>query len=91
MYVDCLYQGYTGRPLLKPGYAAADGPSWFERGTRAVFECPVNKFACLGENASQGGSTGTVAASCELGYSGVLCTSCNKTQSMKSTECTECT
>ena len=82
--VDCLHPDYAGRPLLKPGYAAADGPGWFERGTRVVFECPVDKSACPGEVQN------ATAAACEYGYTGVLCTTCNKTHSMKSAKCVKC-
>jgi hypothetical protein len=39
--VDCLYDGYIGQPLLKAGYATAEGADWFKTGMRVVFECPV--------------------------------------------------
>jgi hypothetical protein len=105
-YVDCLYESYAGRPLLKPGYATADGPGWFERGTRVIFECPVEKVACLGERLADMSGTSDVDtndvdmsdtsavigshAACGFGYDGVICAVCAETYAMKPSGCTEC-
>lgn len=85
--VDCLYPGYAGRPMLKPGYSTANGPGWFEKGIRVVFECPEDKFACLGETAGDENKN----ISCGAGYTGVLCAICvHETHSMSHHECLEC-
>ena len=104
--VDCIYDGFSGRPLLKPGYAAAEGPHWFDSGTRVVFECPINKAACLGEvaaisNASNASRTSqrestqvTSRATCADGYEdgadGVLCTVCSSGYALDAEGCSKC-
>ena len=71
--------------MLKPGYSTADGDrNWFEQRTRVVFECPVDKEACLGEHPTHN-------ISCAAGYEGVLCATCmEKTHSMNHRQCSEC-
>eukprot|EP01048_Picozoa_sp_COSAG05_P000359 COSAG05_NODE_9_length_39734_cov_180.598067_23_plen_613_part_00 len=95
--VDCMYAGqsqkYLGRPLVKPGYATAEGNAWFERGTRVVFECPVHKVACLGE-ALVGASNSRTTVTCADGYDdspGVLCATCISTHVLDSEGCSKCT
>eukprot|EP01051_Picozoa_sp_SAG22_P008819 SAG22_NODE_695_length_7843_cov_2.924587_3_plen_1363_part_00 len=87
--VDCLYPGYAGRPLLRPGYSANVTSGWFELGIRSVFECPVYKEACRGEKVSQVVSDDTLVP-CESGYEGILCAICNNEYSMKGSQCVEC-
>lgn len=95
--VDCLYDGYGGRPLLQPGYGTfPPGPDWFNKAPRVVFECPgADKLACKEEAvASAGNFTGSTNISayvpCEDGYEQPLCSVCSRGFRISGTGCLLC-
>jgi hypothetical protein len=94
--VDCIYPGYAGKPLLKRGYATASTATsefvadWFDDLPRVVFECPVNRDACLAEAAPIGNSSAVLDKPCQIGYHGLLCTMCTDGYSLSGMGCDEC-
>ena len=97
--VDCLYDGYTGRPLLQQGFGTSPaGPDWFDQSSRVVFECPgADKLACreetkdelLGLNVSSSTNRSTWNP-CIEGYEPPLCTICSPGFRIGGTGCTHC-
>ena len=94
--VDCVYAGYAGKPIIKQGYAspASDaGAYWFDTLPRVVFECPVDRDACLAEAPPVDNSSTTLMSSdklCKQGYRGILCTMCSEGYSLGAMGCDEC-
>lgn len=93
--VDCTYTGYAGKPILNQGYASptASAADWFEQIPRVVFECPVDRDACLAEALPMHNGSVTVQPSdkaCKAGYRGILCTMCADGYSLGSVGCDEC-
>jgi hypothetical protein len=96
--VDCMYDGYTGRPLLQRGYGTSpSSPSWFDQPLRVVFECPgADKLACKaetkGEVATHALATNlSIYTPCEEGYEPPLCTVCATGFRIGGAGCSLCT
>jgi predicted outer membrane repeat protein len=95
--VDCVYPGYAGKPIIRQGYASptsAAEADWFDTLPRVVFECPVDKDACLAEAAPVDNNSSTTLMSsdklCKEGYRGILCTMCSEGYSLGGMGCDEC-
>ena len=93
--VDCTYTGYSGKPILNQGFATptASAAEWFEQIPRVVFECPVDRDACLAEAPPVHNSSVIVQSSekvCKAGYRGILCTMCTDGYSLGDVGCNEC-
>ena len=93
--VDCTYTGYAGKPILNQGFATptASAAEWFEQIPRVVFECPVDRDACLAEAPPVHNSSVIVQSSekvCKAGYRGILCTMCTDGYSLGDVGCNEC-